>query len=203
MAEPITAPRPTQETTASGAAHYRRFTQEEYFQMVEAGILDAEDHTELLHGYITEVTAQNAPHRAAVGKVSQTFNLKLAEKNYWAQIQSTLPLDDRNVPEPDVAVLSGAPDDLLDGEPDEIPLVVEVADTSLETDRTAKLACYAENEIPEYWIVNLQDRTLEVYRDPAHGEYRERRTFNPGDTVTPRFDEACTIEVNELLPHSG
>lgn len=99
--------------------------------------------------------------------------------------------------------MSGTPDDLLEGEPEEIPLVVEVADTSLETDRTTKLACYAENEIPEYWIVNLQARTLEVYRDPAHGEYRERRTFNPGDTVAPRFDETLTVEVNALLPRSA
>ena len=171
--------------------------------MAESGILGTADHTELLHGYITEMTAQNAPHRAAVGKMSRMFNVSLAEKKYWGQTQSTLPLNDRNVPEPDVAVLPGTPDDLLEGEPDEIPLVIEVADTSLETDRTAKLACCAANEIPEYWIVNLQAHTLEVYRDPAHGEYCERRTFTPGDTVAPRFDQTLTIEVDELLPGSA
>lgn len=171
--------------------------------MVDAGILGTEDRTELLHGYITEMTAQNAPHRAAVAKATDLFARKLRNTGFYPQIQSTLPLDDRNVPEPDVAVLSGTPDDLLEGEPDEIPLVVEVADTSLETDRTAKLACYAENEIPEYWIVNLQARTLEVYRDPAHGEYRERRTFTSGDAVAPRFDETITVGVDELLPRSA
>lgn len=168
--------------------------------MVDAGILGAEDRTELINGYVVEMTAQNAPHRAAVAKATDFFARTLRDTGFYPQIQSTLPLDNRNVPEPDVAILSGTPDDLLEGEPEEIPLVVEVADTSLETDRTTKLACYAENEIPEYWIVNLQARTLEVYRDPAHGEYRERRTFTPGDTVVPRFNETLTVEVNALLP---
>lgn len=203
MAEAVATKPPAPETAAPEATRFRRFTQAEYFQMAEVGILEPEDRTELIDGYIIEMTAQHAPHRVAVGKITQMFNLKLAERKYWVQPQSTLPLGDRDVPEPDVAILSGTPDDLLEGEPDEIPLIVEVADTSLEKDRTVKLAAYATHQIPEYWIVNLQARTLEVYRDPAEGEYRERRTFATGDTVTPLFDEACTIPVANVLPGSA
>lgn len=168
--------------------------------MSEEGILDPDERTELLDGYIVEMVAQNSPHRAAVIKANDWLVVALHNKPYVVQTQSTLPLDCRNVPEPDLAVLSGTADDLLDGEPDEIPLIVEVADTSLVKDRTEKLVCYASNGIPEYWIVNLQAGTLEVYREPADAEYRERRTFTPGDTVTLGFDETLSVEVGDVLP---
>jgi Uma2 family endonuclease len=178
----------------------RRFTREEYFRMAEAGVLGPEDRTELINGYLVEMAAQNAPHRATVGKVDSQFQQILEERDYWIQTQATLPLDCRNVPEPDIAILSGAPDDLLDGEPDEIPLIVEVADTTLTYDRTDKLVCYASNDIPEYWIANLQSHTLECYHDPADDEYRERRTLERGEAVAPRFDDTLELAVADLLP---
>lgn len=168
--------------------------------MAETGVLSPTDHTELINGYLVEMTAQNAPHRAAVAKVDRQFQDMLGDRAYWVQTQSTLPLDCRNVPEPDIAILGGAPDDLLDGEPDDIPLIIEVAAPTLAYDRTDKLACYASNDIPAYWIVNLQHRTLECYRDPDGDEYRERRTLNPGHTVAPTFDDTLSVEVDALLP---
>jgi Uma2 family endonuclease len=168
--------------------------------MAETGVLGPEDRTELIDGYLVEMTAQNAPHRAAVGKVDAQFQRVLDERAYWVQTQATLPLDCRNVPEPDIAILSGTPDDLIDGEPEEIPLIVEVADTTLTYDRTEKLVCYASNNIPEYWIVNLQAQTLECYHNPAGDEYRERRTLERGDTIAPRFDDTLEVAVADLLP---
>ena len=96
--------------------------------------------------------------------------------------------------------LGGTPDDLLVGEPDDIPLIIEVSDTTLTYDRTEKLACYASNDVPEYWIVNLQNRTLECYRGPADDEYRERRTLDPADTVAPEFNDTLSVRVEALLP---
>jgi len=168
--------------------------------MSDAGILGGDDRTELLDGCIVDMVARNTPHRAAVVKGTKTLVDLLRDVDYSVQVQSTLPLDGRNVPEPYFAILSGTGDDLLEGEPDEIPLIVEVADTTLAKDRTDKLACYASNGIPEYWIVNLQAGTLEVYRTPAEDEYRERRTFTPGDTVTLGFDETLTANVSDMLP---
>jgi len=168
--------------TAAEPVRQRRFTREEYVRMAETGVLGPEDRTELIDGYLVERTAQNAPHRAAVEKVDSQFQQVLEKQDYWVQTQATLPLDCRNVPEPDIAILSGAPDDLIDGEPDEIPLIVEVADRTLTYDRTEKLVCYASNDIPEYWIVNLRSQTLESYHNPSGDEYRERRTLERGDT---------------------
>ena len=111
-----------------------------------------------------------------------------------------MPLDCRNVSEPDFAIFRGSGSDLLDGEPDEIPVIVEVADTTLTYDRTEKLVCYASNDIPEYWIVNLQAHTLECYHNPVDDEYRERRTLERGDTVAPQFDDTLELIVADLLP---
>lgn len=168
--------------------------------MAETGVLGPEDRTELIDGYLVEMTAQNAPHRATVVEGTKLFVDLLQGTGYSVQVQSTLPLDCRNVPEPDFALFRGSGSDLLTEEPDEIPLIVEVADTTLAYDRTEKLACYASNDIPEYWIVNLQSQALECYHDPAGGEYRERRTLEAGDTVAPRFDDTLTLAVADLLP---
>lgn len=89
---------------------------------------------------------------------------------------------------------------MLDGEPEDIPLIVEVADTTLAYDRTTKLVCYASNDIPEYWIVNLQTHTLECYHDAAGDEYRERRTLEGEETIAPRFDGTLELAVADLLP---
>jgi hypothetical protein len=177
----------------------RRFTKEEYFAMAEAGIFDANDSVELIDGHVVEMPAENKPHRVAIAKATDVFIRALDDRPYFVQSQSTLPLDALNVPEPDLAVLRGAPDDVLEGEP-EVVLVVEVADTSLERDRSAKQALYAQQGIAEYWILNLQARTLEVYWEPGESTYRQRRTRSEDETVTPRFEEAPSFEIEAFLP---
>lgn len=184
----------------SEAVRQRRFTREEYFQMAETGVLGPDDRTELIDGYLVEMTAQNAPHRAVIVDGTNLFVDLLRDTDYAVQVQSTLPLDCHNAPEPDFAIFRGDGADLLEGEPDEIPLIVEVADTTLTYDRTEKLVCYASNDIPEYWIVNLQTHTLECYHDPVGDEYRERRTLEMGETVAPRFDDTLELTVSDLLP---
>jgi Uma2 family endonuclease len=192
---PEVATPPSSESTVTP----RRFTQEEYFSMAEAGVLGPDDSVELLDGQIVEMSPENSPHRVAIAKASEAFIRALQDRSYFVQTQSTLPLDERNVPEPDLAVLRGTPDDVLEAEP-EIALVVEVADTSLDQDRTVKQVLYAQNEIPEYWIVNLRERTVEVYTELGTAEYRQRRTRSENDTVTPLFEEAPTFDVASLLP---
>ena len=168
--------------------------------MVDTGVLGPTDRTELVNGYLVEMTAQNAPHRAVIVEGTKLFVDLLHDTEYSVQVQATLPLDCRNVPEPDFAFFRGDGADLLEGEPDDVPLVIEVSDTTLAYDRTDTLVCYASNDIPEYWIVNLRKRTLECYRGPADDEYRERRTLDPADTVAPEFDDALSVRVEALLP---
>jgi len=177
----------------------RRFTRDEYFAMAEAGIFDSNDSVELIDGHVVEMSPENDPHRVAIAKATDVFIRALNDRPYFVQSQSTLPLGEWDVPEPDLAVLRGAPDDVLEGEP-EVVLVIEVADTSLEKDRSTKQVLYAQQGIAEYWIVNLRTRSLEVYWEPGESEYRQRRTWTEDDTGRPRFEEAPSFDVEALLP---
>ena len=167
--------------------------------MADAGIFGEDDSIELIDGQVVEMSPENTPHRVAIAKSQEVFVRALEGRPYFLQSQSTLPLDEWNVPEPDLAVLRGRPDDVLQREP-EVVLVAEVADTSLERDRSVKQALYAEQGIPEYWILNLRSRTLEVYWEPGEGEYRQRRTRSEDDTVTPQFEEGPSFDVEALPP---
>ncbi|PSQ97887.1 MAG: Uma2 family endonuclease [Bacteroidetes bacterium SW_9_63_38] len=180
----------------------RSFTRDEYLRMAEVGILTEDDPVELIHGQIVEMSPENTPHRAAIMKLNRMLVEALDPERYAVQPQSTLPLDDHNVPEPDVAVLRGTPDDLMQGE---LPaaLVVEVADTSLEHDRTVKQELYTQAEVPVYWIVNLTARELEVYSDPGDDRYREHSTRSDAETVTLPTQDGETLTVRDLLPETG
>ena len=167
--------------------------------MAEADILGEDDPVELIHGQIVEMSPENTPHRAAIIKINRVLVEALDADQYAVQPQSTLPLDEHNVPEPDLAVLRGTPDELM---AEELPvaLVVEVADTSLELDRSVKQGLYAQAGIPVYWIANLEARELEVYSDPADERYRERRTLNESDAVASSVESAGSLTVSELFP---
>lgn len=168
--------------------------------MVDAGILGPKDRTELIDGHLLEMAPQNAPHRAVIVEDTKLFVDALRDTVYSVQVQSTLPLDCRNVPEPEYTVFRGSGEDLLTGEADEIPLIGKVSDPTLPTDRTDKLRCYASNAIPEYGIVNLRNETIEVYRDPADEEYRQRLTKTKGEPIEALFSETVSFEVDVLLP---
>jgi Uma2 family endonuclease len=197
MAE-ITTPRPDRSATGT-LAPPRRFTVDEYLQMTESGILTEDDAVELIHGQIVEMSPKNSPHRVCVAKINQTLVRQLADATYCVQTQSTLPLDDRNAPEPDLAVLRGTPDDLMQGELP-VALVIEVADTSLERDRTVKQRLYAQAGIPAYWIVNLAARELEMFSDPRGERYRERTTRPEPAAVDVPVTPPVSVDVQDLLP---
>ena len=187
------------DTAAREGPRSRRFTHDEYMRMGEAGILTEDDPVELIHGQVVKMSPENSPHRICIAKVNQLFVEALSETDCFVQPQSTLPLDAHNAPEPDLAVLRGTPDALMEGE---LPVVlaVEVADSSLERDRDIKQSLYAAAGIPVYWIVNLQARTVEVYTEPEDGRYRERTTRGEGEAVSLPEASDATISVQALLP---
>lgn len=200
MADSAVAPVSTDGSISeTGAATPRRFTREEYMRMRDAGILTGDDAVELIHGQIVEMSPENKPHRICIAKCTQIFVRALEESGCFVQPQSTLPLDDYNLPEPDLAVLRGTPDELVEAE---LPVVfvVEVADTSLERDRGIKQSLYADAAIPVYWIVNLAAREVEVYSDPRDGRYREHTTRTAADTVPVPVESVGAVEVDDLLP---
>lgn len=187
------------DTAAREGIRPRRFTHDEYMRMGEVGILTEDDPVELIHGQILEMSPENSPHRICIAKANRLFVEALSGTDCFVQPQSTLPLDEHNVPEPDLAVLRGTPDALMEGE---LPVVlaVEVADSSLERDRTVKQALYAQAGIPAYWIVNLRARTVEVYTEPDEERYRERSTRAEDGSLRLPDGKGGPVAVRDLLP---
>ncbi|MGH7334084.1 MAG: Uma2 family endonuclease [Candidatus Rokuibacteriota bacterium] len=184
----------------------RRWTRHEYERLVEQGFLGSGDRVELLEGWLLVQEPQHSPHATATRLAQEA--LRAAFGPGW-DVRAGLPLalGRFSEPEPDVSVVHGSPRDYRDAHPTEAALVVEVAHASLRLDRTRKARIYARAGIPDYWIVNLVTRVLEVYRDPvaldsAHRrwEYRMVRSLGPGDSVTPLAAPQASIAVADLLP---
>lgn len=136
---------------------------------------------ELLKGEVVEMSPQGPRHVATVRRLNRLLVLVVGERAE-VQVQGPLALLDHSEPEPDVALVPPGYEDEL---PAHAHLVIEVAESSLSRDRGIKADLYAEAGIPEYWIVNVPERVVEVYRAPQGGAYRER--------VVRRSDEDVTV----------
>ena len=184
----------------------RRWTRVEYDRLIEVGILRTGDRVELLGGQLCVSEPQNSPHATAISLASEA--LRQAFTGLWhIRIQSPIALDQESEPEPDLAVVAGRPRDYLADHPARPALVVEVADSSLAVDREHKGSLYARARLPEYWIVNLVDRVVEVYREPVPSAaafygwaYRVGQTLRPGEQVTPLAAPTVRILIVDLLP---
>lgn len=177
------------------------WTRERYDQAVAAGVFTPDDKVELLEGQIVPVMSQNPPHSVATVLIAEALR-SVFPTEAFVQSQAPIALSDRSEPEPDAAVIKGNPRDYRSDHPapDSILLLAEVSDSALRADRVRKARVYAMAGIAEYWIVNLQDRTLEVHRDPAGEAYRTKTTLNPGDSATPLHAPDASIPVADLLP---
>ena len=179
----------------------RRFTVDEYYKMAEAGILDWEERVELLNGEIVEMSPIGDKHAFTVDELVNVLIPLLAGR---ARVRSQNPvrLSSGAEPEPDVALLRLREDLYASGHPgpDDVLLLIEVADTSLDRDRDVKLSLYAAAGIPEFWIANIPDGTVEVYTDPSDGEYRTRRVFGAEDDISPSAFPDVTLQVSRIVP---
>jgi len=167
--------------------------------MVETDVFQPEVRLELLDGEIVEMSPQKSSHATAVDLIEEALRSGFGT-GFYIRGQKPLILDDDSEPEPDVAVVKGNIRDYADHHPSSAVLIVEVADTTLAYDRRNKAAAYARNAIPEYWILNLRDRCLEVHRRPSHGAYAEHSLLTVGETVSPLAVPALRIEIVALLP---
>ena len=184
----------------------RRWTRFEYDRLIEIGIFRAGDKVELLGGQLCVSEPQNSPHATAIWLAQEALRRTLPPA-WGVRVQLPIALDEESEPEPDLAVVPGGPRDYPDGHPSRPGLLVEVADSSLAIDRDHKGSLYARGRVPEYWIVNLQDRVLEVYREPGPDTsalygwaYRAMQTLNTEEHVTPLAAPSARIPVADLLP---
>lgn len=182
----------------------RKFTREEYHKLAETGVLREDERVELIEGEIIEMAPVGPEHVAETHGLYDRIR-RLFSKGYCVRMQSPLALGESE-PEPDLAVVSGKLSDYLHSHPTTAVLVIEIAQSSLQYDREVKSSLYAKAGIPEYWIIDLENRRLEVYRDPVaipdapfgYG-YRTRLLLAPDDAVAPLARPDRAIRVARLF----
>lgn len=175
-----------------------RWTRRQYDQMIEAGILGADDRVELIDGEIIEMSPQGSRHATLLYLAAEALRTAYPD-GYLARVQLPMVLDPDAEPEPDVAIVEGNARDYLDEHPTTAILVVEVSDATLALDRARKARLYVRHQIPEYWILNVEDEALEVYRDPVGETYQTKTTLHRGDSITPP-EATNAIAVADVLP---
>ncbi|MCO6475518.1 MAG: Uma2 family endonuclease [Phaeodactylibacter sp.] len=177
----------------------RLITVEEYHKMAEAGILKPDDRVELLNGKIIKTSPIGSKHAACVDKTDE-FLRRVLSGLALVRAQNPVIMSDLSEPEPDIAILKRKENYYADKHPtaEDVILIIEVADSSLEIDRQSKLPIYAAGRIPEYWIVNVEKREIEVYQSPFKGQYRSREIYFPEDEI-PISAFNISAPVNALL----
>jgi Uma2 family endonuclease len=178
----------------------KRWTREEYDRLVEAGILAPDERVELLEGDIVRMWPQSPVHALATRNVEEALRA-VFQLGFDVRVQLPFGADDNSEPEPDVAVVRGHRRDYYQAHPTTAVLLVEVSDSTLDYDRRRKAPAYARADVPEYWIVNLVHRQIEVYHDPTPDRgYQTVRRLSPGETISLLGAPSASIFVDDLLP---
>ncbi len=184
----------------------RKFTVAEYHKMLKVGIFRSGDPYELLNGWIVPKLKRHPPNASSTTSLHHLFWEMFPGEEWVVGCQRPITFRDSE-PEPACSLIRGPSESYKTRHPrpKEAELVAEVADTSLERDRGVKLQIYAAGRIPVYWIVNLEERQIEVYTNPRgrrYPMYRDRTNYWPGEKVPVVVGgkELGRIAVKELLP---
>lgn len=177
------------------------FTVDEYDQLIRDGIFDLHRRVELIEGELVWMSPIGSPHASAVAGLNAYFSASLGNR-VLVWVQNPIRLGDRSEPEPDVVLLRPRPDRYRSGHPgpEDILLVIEVADTTLDYDRSVKGPLYARHGIGEYWIVNLNDELVEVHLDPGPNGYGTVEPFGLDSILTVTALPGLRVPVREFLP---
>jgi Uma2 family endonuclease len=174
------------------------WSREAFQRLSENGTFTDNDRVELIQGVIVSMSPPNPEHSGAVNPVSDLMKAAFGSDNY-VRTEQPLIVDGNTQPQPDVLVCRGSSADYRRRFPvaDDVLLVIEIADSSLENDRE-KGNIYAHSAISEYWILNLRDRCVEVYREPDSELYLSRRIYRIGESISPLAAPDSSISVAEL-----
>jgi len=191
-----------QSTLVEPAPH--RFTVEEYYRMAETGILHPDTRVELLEGEILDMMPIDPPHGGTVNKLTHLFT-NSAEGRWVVSVQNPVRLNPRSEPQPDLMLLKPDPEYYAQGhpQPQDVLLLIEVAHTTVSYDRNRKVPAYGRAGIPEVWLINLPERTVEVFREPRLNGYASVRKFGLRDTISMQAFPDIRIDVGALLKRAG
>jgi Uma2 family endonuclease len=178
----------------------RRITVDEYHRMIAAGILGEDERVQLISGTLVAMTPQGGPHARVIQRLNRLL-VRAVGDDLVVRPQLPLTLVDDSEPEPDLAVVRAGDAESRERHPRTALLVVEVAGESLPLDRQAKAVLYARAGIPEYWIVNLAESTVEVRRAPdcESGAYRTRGVASVGESLDADSVPGLAVAVADLF----
>lgn len=181
-------------------ADLRLLSVHDYHHMVEAGVLAPDERVELIAGQLYKMAAKGTAHSAAVTRIERVLKARLGDR-VLLRFQDPIQLGDYSEPEPDVAVVTVDPLDYEDHHPTPsgVYLLIEVADTTLKRDRELKAPAYAQSGIQDYWILDVNQRQLYVFRSPNATGYASEVVLSEADAISPLVFSDCRIMVRDLL----
>ena len=188
-------------TTATRPQIARRlFTVAEYLAMGEASILHEDEHVELLAGEIIQMAAIGNRHLFCTDALNMLMAPALVGRAI-VRVQGSIQLDEYGMPQPDIVLLRPRPDYYAEtAKPEDVLLLIEVADSSLEYDYGPKSEFYAAAGIPEFWIANLRTGEVEARTDPVGAAYTTVRTIPAGGAIAPQAFPDLTLQLREFMP---
>ena len=178
----------------------RRFSVEEYYRMGEAGILTEDERIELIDGCIVVREPANPPHSGGVNRIAQILTTVFRDRAIIA-VQNPFKIDEFNHPQPDIAVLRPRNDFYATAHPggNDTFLLIEVSHTSQAFDQRVKAPLYAHARIREYWIVNIPERLLEIYREPTANGYSQVTRWKPESEVVIQAFPDDVLPVSDII----
>lgn len=179
----------------SGGGTDRPVSRSEYDRMVEQGLFE-DQHVELLYGVVESMSPQGYLHSEVIKRLSKRLIRALGDRAD-VFIQAPFAASQMSEPEPDLAVVPA--DDYSRAHPDLAHLIIEVGDSSLPRDRGPKSELYANSLVPEYWIVDLVERVIEVRCNPVEGQYRTTTRHQHGDAIPLLAFPDVSVVVDEIL----
>lgn len=205
VAVPSHMPVPPSENLGVSIEYLWRCSVEQYHAMIQAGILTEDDPVELLEGWVVTKMPKNPRHSAVTQLIQGTF-ARMLPADWHARGQEPITTI-TSEPEPDIVIARGNLREYFDRHPgpQDLALVVEVADSSLRRDRMLKKRLYAAASIPVYWVVNLTDACIESYSEPSGAaeqpDYRRQQVYSLAEEIPITLDgkEVARLSVRELL----
>jgi Uma2 family endonuclease len=180
----------------------KRWTVQDYHRMSESGILDPSERTELLAGQITLMVAKGTPHVLSLRLLSRLLDELLAAQPVFVSTQDPIHLDDFSEPEPDLALVQGTVLDYAEQHPraDQVYLIVEVSDSTLKQDCEVKDKLYAQAGIADYWVLDLKNRQLHIFRNPTPTGYTSHLILSEPNQVSPLAFPELMLPLTAILP---
>lgn len=170
---------------------------QDYHRMIEVGILSEDEHVELIHGEIICMSPKGSKHSACLHKIDEWIMRRTSEHQFNLRKQDPVQIPEISEPEPDIVLVPYKENYYADAHPlpEEVILLIEVADSSVGYDRHIKIPLYAAAGIQDYWIINLPNQQIEIHSHPVGDLYKESRILQIGESImVPGLDMEVQVE---------